>query len=122
MTWGLCTGRTEEGALLGATVRPPGRFDRSPCVTGNSARLAVRHASGEAKPGDVDTAYSIIRSQFEVAFKDVTTIGNREAVLPVVSGRGWIHGMRTIGVDPTDPYPQGFMLSDCWGDAFDLVN
>jgi proline racemase len=42
-------------------------------------------------------------------------------VLPRVSGRGWIHGMHQIGIDSSDPYPQGFLLSDCWGDAFDLL-
>lgn len=60
--------RLECGDLLGATVLPPGRIDRSPCGTGNSARLAVRHARGEAHAGEVLTARSIIDSRFDVAF------------------------------------------------------
>ncbi len=41
---------------------------------------------------------------------------------PVISGRGWIHGIHQIGVDPTDPYPQGYTVSDTWGDAYDLMS
>jgi proline racemase len=113
---------TPDGELLGATVLPPGRLDRSPCGTGNSARMAVRHARQLTAPGDVTTARSIIDSQFEVTFLGETEVAGRAAVLPRISGRGWIHGMRQIGLDPSDPYPEGFLLSDCWGDAFDLLN
>ena len=41
----------DEQGLIGSTVLPPGRLDRSPCGTGNSARLAVRHARGEVIKG-----------------------------------------------------------------------
>jgi len=112
---------TPDGDLLGATVLPPGRLDRSPCGTGNSARMAVRHARGLTQPGDVATARSIIDSRFDITFLGETDVADRPAVLPSVSGRGWIHGIRQIGLDPSDPYPEGFLLSDCWGDAFDLL-
>lgn len=114
--------RRADGDLVGATILPPGRIDRSPCGTGNSARLAVRHARGEALEGEVLTARSIIDSRFEVSFLGETTVADRPAVLPRISGRGWIHGIHHIGVDPSDPYPQGYLLSDTWGDAFDLLN
>lgn len=114
--------RRDDGDLLGATVLPPGRLDRSPCGTGNSARLAVRHARGEAREGETLTARSIIDSRFEVSFLGETTVADRPAVLPRVAGRGWIHGIHQIGLDPSDPYPQGYLLSDTWGDAFDLLN
>jgi proline racemase len=110
------------GELKGATIMPPGRIDRSPCGTGNSARLAVAAARGLAKPGDRFTARSIIDSTFEVHYAGDTTVAGRPAVQPIISGRGWIHGIHQIGVDPTDPYPQGFSVSDTWGDAFDLMN
>ena len=114
--------RNKEGEMTGATILPPGRIDRSPCGTGNSARLAVRHARGEATVGQTDPAYSIIGSRFDVTLKEVTRIDSRTAVVPTISGRGWIHGLHQIGVDPDDPYQQGFLVSDCWGDAFDLLN
>jgi proline racemase len=110
------------GELKGATIMPPGRIDRSPCGTGNSARLAVAAARGMAKPGDQFRARSIIDSTFEIIHGGDTTFAGRAAVQPIVSGRGWIHGIHQVGVDPSDPYPLGFTVSDTWGDAFDLLN
>lgn len=110
-----------EGELRGATVMPPGRLDRSPCGTGNSARMAVMHVRGEVAVGDTYSAYSIIGSCFEMTVKGTTTVAGKSAVLPQVSGRGWIHGTHQIGVDPSDPYQLGYSVADCWGDAFDLV-
>ncbi|NRA21712.1 MAG: proline racemase family protein [Oceanospirillaceae bacterium] len=110
-----------ENELRGATVMPPGRIDRSPCGTGNSARMAVMHARGEIAVGDKYSAYSIIGSRFDMTFAGLTIIAGKPAVLPKVSGRAWIHGMHQIGVDPSDPYQHGYSLADCWGDADDLV-
>lgn len=113
---------TAEGELKGATIMPPGRIDRSPCGTGNSARLAVAAARGLARPGDSFVARSIINSRFDVHYAADTTVAGRPAVQPVISGRGWIYGMHQLGLDPTDPYPLGYSVSDTWGDAFDLLN
>jgi proline racemase len=114
--------RTETGDLLGATVLPPGRLDRSPCGTGNAARMAARHARGEVVVGDRATARSIIGSRFDAELLGTTTVAGRPATLTQVTGRGWIHGFHRIGLDPTDPWPQGYLLSDTWGDAFDLLS
>lgn len=122
ISYTMFTGRNAAGELKGATILPPGRIDRSPCGTGNSARLAVAAARGEAKLGDLFTARSIIDSTFEVGYSADTTVAGRPAVIPTISGRGWIHGIHQIGVDPNDPYPQGYSVADTWGDAFDLLN
>ncbi len=102
------------GRLRGATVLS-GRVDRSPCGTGNSARLAMMHARGTAAPGDRFVATSLIDSQFDVELAGTSTVGDRAAVLPRISGRGWLFGTRVTSIDPTDPYPTGFTLSDLWG-------
>ena len=99
----------------GATVLS-GRVDRSPCGTGNSARLAVMAARGQSAIGTTFTARSIIDSEFIVEHIGDTTVAGRPAVLPRISGRGWVVGTRMTSVDPTDPYPSGFMLSDVWGE------
>ena len=122
ISYTMFTGRNVEGQLKGATILPPGRIDRSPCGTGNSARLAVAAARGEARLGDRFTARSIIDSSFEVGYAADTTVAGRPAVVPTISGRGWIHGIHQIGIDPTDPYPHGYSVADTWGDAFDLLN
>ena len=102
------------GDLHGATVLS-GRVDRSPCGTGNSARLACMAARGQADVGQRFTARSVIDSEFRVEIIDHTTVGDRPAVIPRISGRGWIVGTRTVSVDPSDPHRDGFVLSDVWG-------
>lgn len=102
------------GRLRGATVLS-GRVDRSPCGTGTSARLACLAARGLAGTGSRFLATSLIDSEFAVAITAATTVGDRPAIVPSISGRGWIFGTRTASVDPDDPYPTGFTLSDLWG-------
>ncbi len=99
----------------GAATVLSGRIDRSPCGTGTSARLACLAARGQAQPGSTFTARSLIDSEFTASISGTTTVGDRTAVLPTISGRGWIVGTRTTTVDPSDPYPTGFVLSDLWG-------
>ncbi len=114
--------RTANGRMYGATILPPGRVDRSPCGTGNAARVAMLRARNEIQPGESYTAHSIIDSEFEVKLLRDTTFNGNPAVIPSISGRGWIHGVHQIGIDPSDPFQHGFIVSDCWGDAFDLLN
>jgi proline racemase len=121
ISYTMFTGRDENGDLRGATVLPPGRFDRSPCGTGNSARLACMTARGEAKVGSRFTARSIIDSKFDVEIVGVTDVAGRPAILPRITGRGWMHGFHQVGLDPTDPFPQGYAVADCWGNGMDLL-
>jgi proline racemase len=103
------------GQLRGTTVLPPGRLDRSPCGTGSSARLACMAARGQVAVGDRFTARSVIDSVFEVEVIGQSCVGDRLAILPRISGRGFVHGLHQTVVDPDDPYPTGFVLSDTWG-------
>jgi proline racemase len=107
--------------VLTCTVLKPGRVDRSPCGTGSSANLAAMHARGLVKVGDVLTSRSIIGSTFKVELTGETMVGTRPAVLPRVTGRAWIYGFSQIGLDPTDPFPRGFALSDTWGPYVDEI-
>lgn len=122
LSYTMFAGHDETGIMNGATILPPGRIDRSPCGTGNSARLAAMFARGQVAEGEVHIARSIIGSEFITSITGVTKVSGRPAILPSVSGRGWIHGTHKIGLDPGDPYPLGYMIADCWGDAFDLLN
>jgi proline racemase len=108
-------GRGEDGAYRSGNVMYPGRLDRSPCGTGTAARLAVMHARGEIGLGERITHYSTIGSRFEAEITGIATVGGRPAVTPRISGRAWIYGLYQLGVDPDDPYPLGFTLSDTWG-------
>lgn len=88
----------------------PGWFDRSPCGTGTSARMAQLHARGELAL-DIDFLNeSFIGSRFTGRLVGTTTIGDHEAVLPTITGRAWVTGTAQYMLDPTDPYPEGFEL------------
>lgn len=104
-----------DGGLRTCTTLRPGRADRSPCGTGSNANMAARHARGRARPGDVVVSRSIIGGEFVTEFVAETTIGPYVATRNRVSGQSWIYGISQIGLDPTDPFPQGFRLSDTWG-------
>ncbi|MFQ5959589.1 MAG: proline racemase family protein [Alphaproteobacteria bacterium] len=98
-----------------AVVVAPGRLDRSPCGTGTMARLAVLHARGAIAPGEEMIHESIIGTRFIATVADTTTVGDRPAIVPRLSGRAWITGISQYGHDPSDPFPAGFVLPDTWG-------
>jgi len=111
----------DDGAIRTATTMWPGRLDRSPCGTGNSANLAVRTARAEISEGGQYISRSTIGSEFRVTHNGTATVGNKQAVLPLITGRGWVYGIHQIGVDPSDPFRGGFALTDTWGaDAGEL--
>ncbi len=92
----------------------PGKLDRSPCGTGCSARLAVLHARGEISVGESFVARSIIDSKFECRIEETTQVGSTPAIVPALTGRAWITGFHQHTLDPDDPWPLGYKLSDTW--------
>lgn len=97
-----------------AVAIEPGKIDRSPCGTGCSARMAVLHARGELKVGDPFVGTSIIGSRFECRVEAETMLAGRPAIVPAISGRAWITGTHQHMLDPEDPWPAGYRLSDTW--------
>jgi proline racemase len=93
----------------------PGKIDRSPTGTAVSARLALLAARGEIAEGEVLRARSLIGGQFEGRIVGRSTVGDRPAVHPEISGRAWITGIHQHMLDPSDPWPEGYRLSDTWG-------
>jgi proline racemase len=109
----------ENGVLSApnAVAIRPGKIDRSPTGTGCSARMAVLHAKGQMKVGERFIARSIIGSQFECRIEAEASVRGRPAIIPIVSGSAWITGTHQHMLDPTDPYPAGYRLSDTWPGA-----
>ena len=95
-------------------VVSPGRLDRSPCGTGTSARLAVLHARGLIKKGEIFDHVSIIGSHFYGRIVETANVSGVPAVINTISGRAWLTGISQYGVDPDDPYPCGYTLPDTW--------
>jgi proline racemase len=106
----------DNGVLTGANavVIQPGKIDRSPTGTGCSARMAVLHARGEMAIGETYIARSIIGSEFRCSIDATTTVGGIDAIYPLISGRAWITGTHQLMLDPADPWPGGYRLSDTW--------
>jgi proline racemase len=115
----LFAGALERGpdglrAKAAVAIRP-GKVDRSPTGTALSARMAVLHARGQMAEGDRLTAVSLIGSTFAGRILGRTTVGDHPAILPEISGRGWITGIHQHMLDPSDPWPEGYRVSDTWG-------
>ncbi|MFD0921349.1 proline racemase family protein [Saccharopolyspora rosea] len=88
----------------------PGWFDRSPCGTGTSARMAQLHARGELAIGAEFVNESFIGTRFTGRLVAETSVGGVPAVVPEFSGRAWITGTANYLLDPADPFPAGFTL------------
>jgi proline racemase len=99
-----------------------GSLDRSPCGTGTCGRMAALHARGELPLNTPFVHESIIGTLFTGTLLDTTRVGPYEAVLPTISGRGWISGFNQYVLDDTDPFPYGYTLGDLWGEADPSAN
>jgi proline racemase len=97
-----------------AVVVAPGRLDRSATGTGLSARMAVLHARGEMSAGDGMTHASVLGTTFEGRIVAETRLGHRPAIMPAIRGSAWITGLTQVLLDPTDPFPEGYLLPDTW--------
>lgn len=102
-------------ASRSAIAIQPGKVDRSPTGTAVSARMALMASKGQMAVGQEFVATSIIGSAFTGKIEAATSVGDRAAIIPLVSGRGWITGIHQHMLDPDDPWPQGYKLSDTWG-------
>lgn len=92
-----------------------GTLDRSPSGTGTSARMAARYARGELKLNEPFVHQSILGTTYTGHLRGETHVGEHKAVLPTISGRGWITGFHQFVVDSDDPFPTGYTLGDIWG-------
>ncbi|WP_209606914.1 proline racemase family protein [Sinorhizobium kostiense] len=114
-------GEEPDGAVRTCTTLKPGRVDRSPCGTGSSANLATLFARGKIAVGDRRTSRSIIGGEFVAEAIGVAEVGGRPAVLPRITGRGWIYGREQLRLSDEDPFKNGFALSDSWGPQVDML-
>ncbi len=81
----------------------PGKaYDRSPCGTGTSAKLACLVADGKLAPGQIWRQESVIGSVFEGSIEM-----EGDAIVPTITGQAWITADTTLYFDPTDPYRDG---------------
>ena len=84
---------------------PGGAYDRSPCGTGSSAKVACLAADGKLAPGAVWTQASIIGSRFEASY----SLENGQ-VIPAIRGRAHVSAKATLMLDSQDPFIWGIRL------------
>lgn len=102
-------------AMTNTVVVEPGKLDRSPTGTGVSARMALLQAQGVMAVGDRLRMRSVIGSEFIGQIDAMTKLdNNKEAIVPLVSGRAWQTGRFSYSLDPTDPWPLGYRVGDTW--------
>jgi len=84
----------------------PGKaYDRSPCGTGTSAKLACLAADGTLQPGQIWRQASVIGSQFEGTFEL-----DGEQIVPTITGRAYVSAEATLLIDEADPFGWGIRL------------
>jgi proline racemase len=72
--------------------------------------MAQLHARGELGLGEDFVNESFIGTRFTGRLLAETPVGDLSGVVPTVTGRAWITGMGNYLLDPTDPFPTGFVL------------
>jgi proline racemase len=97
-----------------AVAVEPGKIDRSPTGTAVSARMALLYSNGVMKKNDILECESIIGSNFTGKILNESFIGGVASITPEITGRAWITGTHQYTLDPTDPWPTGYRLSDTW--------
>jgi 4-hydroxyproline epimerase len=82
---------------------PGGAYDRSPCGTGTSAKIACLAAAGKLAPGEAFVQESIIGSSFTARYRRDAS----GAIIPSITGRAYVTGEATLHRDPDDPFRDG---------------
>ncbi|HME85040.1 MAG TPA: proline racemase family protein [Roseiarcus sp.] len=100
----FATAKSAEANSRNFVLCPGGAYDRSPCGTGTSAKLACLYADGKLKPGDVWIQESLIGSRFRATFE----LGPNGGVLPRIGGRAFVCAEARLVQAPDDPFRFGF--------------
>jgi 4-hydroxyproline epimerase len=86
---------------------PGAAYDRSPCGTGTSAKVACLAADGKLAAGQIHRQESIIGSLFEATFKNADS----GRIVPMITGSAYVNGESDLILDPRDPFCMGISIS-----------
>lgn len=98
--------RSADGDARNFVLCPGGAFDRSPCGTGTSAKLACLAADGALAPGEPWVQESVIGSRFTARYRR----GDADRILPTITGRAFVCAESTLIVQAGDPFATGIVL------------
>ncbi len=99
----------EPGLGRSVVVYGEAHMDRCPCGTGTTAKAALLHARGEMAPGQTFRNQGPLGTEFLAEIVEQTTVGELPAVVVEVTGSATITGCHSFVLDPTDPFPEGFL-------------
>lgn len=85
---------------------PGGAYDRSPCGTGTSAKVACLAADGRLAPGEAWHQRGITGSVFDAHYER-----EGDLVVPTITGKAWVTAESMLVVDPTDPLEHGIRVT-----------
>lgn len=83
---------------------PGGAYDRSPCGTGTSAKLACLAEDGKLQPGEIWRQESILGSVFEGSYR---WNADQTAIIPTIAGTAYVTAESMLIIDPDDPFAWG---------------
>lgn len=86
---------------------PGAAYDRSPCGTGTSAKLACLAADGKLQPGEAWRQESVIGSVFQASYQP-----HGEQILPTITGQAYVNADITLVIDANDPFRFGLKSQD----------
>ena len=93
-----------------------GRKKREKRQMVETAAVAARlHARGQLSVGQDYVNAGPMGTTFTGRIEDTTRVGDYPAIIPSLSGQGWIYGTSQMMLDPTDPFPNGYKIGDIWG-------
>jgi proline racemase len=98
--------KTPGGDSRNFVLCPGGMYDRSPCGTGTSAKLACLAADSKLAPNEPWIQESIIGSTFTGRYEWTDT--EHTAIVPTITGRAFVNGDTQVIVDERDPFAWGF--------------
>ena len=89
-------------------IGPRGMFDRSPCGTGTSARIAALHAKGHLRLDEPFINESILGTTFTGTASKKVQVGNITGIIPKISGSAYLTGFTSLIISRDDPLATGF--------------
>lgn len=85
------------------------KFDRSPCGTGTSARLAALHATGALEVGEAFVAEGILGTRFRCQIEETASEDSHNGIIPRIAGEAYLSAFSTLVVEACDPLIDGFL-------------
>jgi len=104
----------DEGPQLGTgksvVIYGESNMDRSPCGTGTTARMTLRHHQGKLNPGQVYKNTGPLGTVFEGRIVKTLPVGKFSGIVGQIRGNAQITGYHQFVVDANDPFPKGFLI------------